>query len=390
MISRTSQDPSPDLARVIPCSINTGVLDDQGNKVPLPARIYVDDALTLATSKENMERVLAALIGAIFAVMGALDTSVCQYSLAMDKWEKLHVASIQTMLGLIIDTNRMTINVPEDYIQSVRLLIDSTWHTHRQQFTVKEAQELTGKLGHLAEGANWVFHLLTHLYASIACALSENKRFLADSSPEFQTLIKSLHSGYFFCNVKDQIHHMSFAIKWSAKLVHQSRCQYNITKSMRQKIEFFRKKIPPKSGIHWESPIAHIIPRMPTFITFGDSCLKGAGGYSLSLGFWWHLPFPEEVKLCTLLHKWDNADGRLILINILKFVTVIINNCAALRMVLSTNPTNDPYPVHLNITDNASALSWTTGACCKSRIGRLLACFFCLLLINSPLRINSQ
>jgi hypothetical protein len=57
-----------------------------------------------------------------------------------------------------------------------------------------------------------------HLYASIAYALSENKRFLADSSPEFQTLIKSLHSGYFFCNVKDQIHHISFAIKRSAKL----------------------------------------------------------------------------------------------------------------------------------------------------------------------------
>jgi hypothetical protein len=255
---------------------------------------------------------------------------------------------------------------------------------------VKEAQELTEKLGHLAEGAIWVFHLLTHLYASIAYALSDNKRILADSSPEFQTLIKSLRSGYFFCNVKDQIRHISFAIKRSAKLVHQSRCQYNITKSMRQEIEFFREKLLPKSGIYWESPIAHIIPRMPTFITFGDSCHKGAGGISLSLGFWWHLPFPEEVKLRILLHKRDNADSLLISINVLKFVTVIINYCAALHMVLSINPTNDPYPVLLNVTDNLSALSWTTGACCKSRIGRLLACFFCLLLINSPLGINSQ
>ncbi len=174
MISWATRDPSPDLARAIPCSINTGVLNDQGNKVPLPARKYVDHALTLATSKENMEQVLAALIKAIFAVMGAPDTSICQCSLAMDKWEKLHVAPIQTMLGLIIDTNRMTISVPDDYTQSVCLLIDSSWHTHRQQFTVKEAQELTGKLGHLAEGANWVFHLLTHLYAFIAYALSEN------------------------------------------------------------------------------------------------------------------------------------------------------------------------------------------------------------------------
>jgi hypothetical protein len=129
---------------------------------------------------------------------------------------------------------------------------------------------------------------------------------------------------------------------------------------------------------------------MPTFITFGDSYLKGARGYSLSLGFWWHLPFPEEVKLHTLLHKWDNANGRLISINVLEFVTVIINYCAALHMVLSTNPTSNPYPVLLNVTANASALSWTTGACCKSRIGCLLARFFCLLSMNSPLGINSQ
>ncbi len=62
----------------------------------------------------------------------------------MDKWEKLHVVPIQTMLGLVIDTNRMTISVLDDYIQSVCLLTDSTWHTHHQRFTVKEAQELTG------------------------------------------------------------------------------------------------------------------------------------------------------------------------------------------------------------------------------------------------------
>jgi hypothetical protein len=196
-----------------------------------------------------MEQVLAALIEAIFVIMGAPDTSVHQCSLAIDKWEKLHVAPIQTMLGLVIDTNRMTVTVPNDYIQSVRLLINSTWHNHRQQFMVKKAQELTGKLGHLAKGANWVFHLLTHLYASIAYAFSENKRFLADSSPEFQTLIKSLRSGYFFCNVKDQIHHISFAIKRSEKLVHQSRCQYNITKSMHQEIEFFCEKLLPNSKI---------------------------------------------------------------------------------------------------------------------------------------------
>ncbi len=159
---------------------------------------------------------------------------------------------------------------------------------------------------------------------------------------------------------------------------------------MRQEIGFFPEKLLPKSGICWESLVAHIIPRMPTFITFGDSCLKGARGYSPSLSFWWHLSFSEEVKLCTLLHKRDNTDGWLISINVIEFVIVIINYYAAFHMVLGTNPTNDSYPVLLNITDNKSTLSWTTCACHKSRIGCLLARFFCLLLMNFPLGINSQ
>jgi hypothetical protein len=132
MISWAPLDPAPDLAKAVPCWINTGVLNNQGMKVPLPARIYVDDALTLATSKKSMEQVLASLIEAIFVVMGAPDTSAHQCSLAMDKWEILQVAPIQTMLGLVIDTNRMTVSVPDDYIQSVCLLIVSTWHTHCQ------------------------------------------------------------------------------------------------------------------------------------------------------------------------------------------------------------------------------------------------------------------
>jgi hypothetical protein len=60
-------------------------------------------------------------------------------------------------------------------------------------------------------------------------------------------------------------------------------------------MDFFLKKLQPLSGITWEMQIAHIIPRMPMATSFGDSCLEGAGGYLISLGYWWHLPFPEEV-----------------------------------------------------------------------------------------------
>jgi hypothetical protein len=116
MISWATLDPAPDLAIAVPCSINTGVFNNQGMKVPLPARIYIDNDLILATSKESMDQVLASLIEAIFVVMGTSDTSVHQCSLAMDKWETLQVAPVQTMLGLEIDTKRMTVRVPDNYI----------------------------------------------------------------------------------------------------------------------------------------------------------------------------------------------------------------------------------------------------------------------------------
>jgi hypothetical protein len=163
--------------------MNKVTLEAHGNRAKLPARIYADDALMLALSRCHMKLVLAAPIKAIFAIMGKPDTTLCQCPLVMDKWLELVVALKQRMLGLIIDTNNLTVGIPPDYIAEVINLINTTWHSHRRCFTVGEAQKLTGKLGHLAEGAHWVFYLLTHLYASIAYALTENKCLLADTLP---------------------------------------------------------------------------------------------------------------------------------------------------------------------------------------------------------------
>ena len=46
--------------------------------------------------------------------------------------------------------------------------------------------------------------------------------------------------------------------------------------------------------------------------SFWRQFLEGAGGYSIELGFWWHINFSKEVKQCTLLFKSNNKDGTLI------------------------------------------------------------------------------
>jgi hypothetical protein len=132
---------------------------------------------------------------------------------------------------------------------------------------VSEAQKLTGKLARLAKGANWVSHLLSHLYLSIAYALSKNKRLLTKSSAEFRDIVLAIQTNAFVTPCKDLAQHTSFAIKHAAKLTHHASYQYNINKTMCYKIKFFCNKIKPDSGIKWETPIAYLIPRTPFAMT---------------------------------------------------------------------------------------------------------------------------
>jgi hypothetical protein len=171
-----------------------------------------------------MKMVLAAMIEAIFVVMGKPDVMVRQCPLAMNNWLELVIGPKQTMLGLIISTNRLTvaIPVPVKYLQEVLNLLNSTWHPNQHCFKVSEAQKLTGKLARLAKGANWVFHLLSHLYLSNAYALSKNKRLLTESSAEFQDIVHAIQTNAFITPCKDLARYTSFAMKHAAKMHHIS------------------------------------------------------------------------------------------------------------------------------------------------------------------------
>jgi hypothetical protein len=121
-------DPSAKVTPAFSCTINRGIMDDAGNQIDLPACIYIDDALMLALNADHMNLVMAAMIEAIFIVMGEPDVVVRQCPLAMDKWLELVNSPMQTMLGLIINTNRLTVANPPKYLQEVLKLLNYTWH----------------------------------------------------------------------------------------------------------------------------------------------------------------------------------------------------------------------------------------------------------------------
>ena len=86
MINWATIDPSVVLTKAVAsCAINQGVLNNTGVARPRPARIFVDDSLLLAISRWLMMMAFAALIKAIFVVMGEPDTAIRQCPLAQDK-----------------------------------------------------------------------------------------------------------------------------------------------------------------------------------------------------------------------------------------------------------------------------------------------------------------
>ncbi len=98
------------LVKAYPCEVNQGIL--VGSE--LTANINVDDVLGATAFKENMIRLLAAIIEAIFTVCGRPDMAVCQCPLSLEKWHELIVGPKQIILSLVVDTSKITVGITDE------------------------------------------------------------------------------------------------------------------------------------------------------------------------------------------------------------------------------------------------------------------------------------
>ena len=106
-----------------------------------------------------MERLLAAIIKKIYVVCGQPNPTLYQCPLLLEKWNKHKVGKKQIILELIVDTNKMTAGITDEYIQKIRDLLN-LWDPDRRLFKVNNMKKLIGKLAQLGEGAPWVFNVL--------------------------------------------------------------------------------------------------------------------------------------------------------------------------------------------------------------------------------------
>jgi len=87
----------------------------------------------------------------------------------------------------------MTVSTPPEFISATIALLRSSWGAHQCTFKVREAEELAGKLNHIAFGAPWLKYLLGNIYASLAVALHLNHSHLVSTSKTFRLALRALH-----------------------------------------------------------------------------------------------------------------------------------------------------------------------------------------------------
>ena len=230
---------------------------------------------------------------------------------------------------------------------------------------------------------------MTHIYASIAYVLRENEGFLLNENASFRHLVKRIRDLRLLPKPEQDVNHINFYIQKAAKRKFKSRHKFRVPPTLAEELEIFRAWLHPDSEIEWACPMGHLFPRTPLGKTRGDACLHGGGGYSIKLRFWWHLAWPMPIVRRTKLHLENNKSGKLISINVLEFIAIIINYAAAYTAILQDG-CDDPHPVIFNETDSTNAASWANQHCKSSLAGRALGRLFCLLLVNSPVGVNSS
>lgn len=373
---------SAPFTKAVKDDLNPGVLGPDDLPQPTPHHYYVDDGVySEVLNRPRIEQALAASIEAIFLLLGNSDLRFRQDPVSFDKLVEMMISHINKVLGHMVDTRRLTVSIPEPFLQEVLTLLHTTWGDHRKAFTVKEAEELCGKLNHIAITAPWLKFLMDQLYQSLSCALKLNERQARRTCRSFQESLRALRRlPATPANAKVRSFHQA----QSARLVHLHPHRHYINPTLRKELRLIRRVLADKA-FPKASPISHLIPRVPLATSYGDSSLDAAGGFCPELSFWWYIEWPTPIRSRTLRVVKNNKDGNLISINTLEYVTKIITDVIAYQRILDLGMlTADPHPHVLYRGDNTASESWSIKGAKHSKGGRALGRLQCALMVANP------
>ncbi|KAL3790555.1 LOW QUALITY PROTEIN: hypothetical protein ACHAWO_003662 [Cyclotella atomus] len=149
-----------------------------GKPVNTPHYYFVDNGITA----EVYER---------YDVLGESDLKRRQDPVSWDKLLDMIVNYANVVLGHHVNTRKMIVSTTQSYLAQLLKMLEY-WHSKRQSFTIiDEIAPLIGKLNHMAQMIRCMNHLMGHLYTSLSCALTKNKRHLITTNKQFASCSSS-------------------------------------------------------------------------------------------------------------------------------------------------------------------------------------------------------
>lgn len=374
-------------ARAVACTKNPGVIDPvTGVARPSEMNVYVDDNM-LAAVRRLMAQTLAAAAEGTFEVCGFPDLTHRQSALQIEKLENLTIAHAMVLLGFLFNTRTMTVGIPPAFRADLLQLLRSKWHAGRVMFTVRELEELVGKLGRVGQVFRPIYHLMPQMYASVAFALRQNSARLCTTSKQFRDMMQEVKQQQHESNPAYDSRRVSYALRETARRAHRHGAAYRIPPSLRAELDFVTRLIDDET-IPLQTKIGHMVDRDFTWEVAGDACKSAGGGWSTDLRFWWFLAFRDDIVSRARLA--NNSDGRLIDINCLETVVIIINLAGAIYTCHVDGIDLSCLPMLLNWCDNTSACSWVNKKCRTSLVGRALGRFFIGLLLGTDIGVQAE
>ena len=111
-----------------------------------------------------------------------------QVAVSVEKLSELVVSHKLVLLGFQFNSRRMTVGLTDKYRAELLDLLFNTWHRGRESFTVKEIEKLIGKLNRAGQTLRAIYHLMSHIYASVAYAMRENQHYLETHMGKFRAV----------------------------------------------------------------------------------------------------------------------------------------------------------------------------------------------------------
>jgi hypothetical protein len=337
-------------------SINKGVLDATGARLPPQYDHHVDDCL-YADVRAFYLLTVALNVLALYVLLGEPSANH-RDPVSWEKFETKVTHCRKAKEFMVNTARRMEVSIPAYKRDQVVELL-ATW-IDRSTYTLLEAAELLGTLNNLSEICRWARPRFFALQQDVRRALRARYLAAAHWRTHHATQIETWR-----VDLTDALLHRLEPLiqREMASLLWRMRQTIPVSPFVRRKLKYLHNYVRTPTN-PWAISIGHLIPREHTFTTTGDASNLGGGAYCEDLLFWFSLIWSPEIRRRMSLHK-KHADR--IHINCLEFAVALLQLVAVITRLEAAVPGelgpvfpqgSPDVPVLLCRTDNMSTKSW--------------------------------